>query len=171
MRTEKTLIVNHIQEQLDESNGFFLISFMGLSVAKQEELKASLREQESVLQVHKNTLIKKASEGKPYSGISELELTGGTALVYGSGEAPEVAKVIKKFAKENEEVEFKASYIDGEVLDADQSVQVADMLTKDQARQQLVSLLNQVPTSLVRVLNAKASSIAYVINAIIEKKK
>ncbi len=45
------------------------------------------------------------------------------------------------------------------------------MLTKDQARAQLLGLLNQVPTSLVRVLDQKAATIVYVLNAIVEKNK
>ena len=171
MRQEKTVLVNHIQSILDDSNNFFLISYMGLSVAELEELKAELRGQDATLQVHKNTLIKKAAEGKPYSDISNLELTGGTAVVYSAGEPAEVAKTIKKFAKTNEQVEFKAAFVDGEVLGADKAVTVADMLTKDQARAQLLGLLNQVPTSLVRVLDQKAASIVYLLNAIVEKKK
>lgn len=171
MRQEKTILVDHIQSILDESNNFFLISYMGLNVSQLEELKSELKEKEASLQVHKNTLIKKAAEGKPYSDLSNLELTGGTAIVCGSGEPADVAKTIKKFAKANEEVSFKAAFVDGEVLDADKSVTVADMLTKDQARAQLLGLLNQVPTSLVRVLNEKAATIVYVLNAIVEKNK
>ena len=171
MRQEKTVLVNHIQSILDDSNNFFLISYMGLSVAQLEELKGELRNNDAILQVHKNTLIKKAAEGKPYSDLTNLELTGGTAVVYSAGEPADVAKTIKKFAKENEEVTFKAAFVDGEVLDAKTAVTVADMLTKDQARAQLLGLLNQVPTSLVRVLDQKAASIVYVLNAIVEKKK
>ncbi len=171
MRQEKTVLVNHIQSILDDSNNFFLISYMGLSVEQLEGLKNELRENDAILQVHKNTLIKKAAEGKPYSDLSNLELTGGTAVVYSAGEPAVVAKTIKKFAKDNEEVSFKAAFVDGEVLDADKAVTVADMLTKDQARAQLLGLLNQVPTSLVRVLDQKAASIVYLLNAIVEKKK
>lgn len=171
MRQEKTILVDHIQSILDESNNFFLISYMGLNVSQLEELKSELKEKEASLQVHKNTLIKKAAEGKPYSDLSNLELTGGTAIVCGSGEPADVAKTIKKFAKANDVVSFKAAFVDGEVLDAETSVTVADMLTKDQARAQLLGLLNQVPTSLVRVLNQKAATIVYVLNAIVEKNK
>ena len=172
MRAEKTILVNHIQSQMEESNVFFLISFMGLTVEKQEELKAQLREKDAVLQVFKNTLIKKAAEGQSFAAISDLDLVGGTALVTTASDEPaQVAKVIKAFAKENEAVTFKAAFLEGDVLEADDAASVADMLTKDQARAQLLGLLNQVPTSLVRVLDAKAASIVYVINAILEKKK
>ena len=97
MRQEKTILVDHIQTILDESNNFFLISYMGLNVSQLEELKTELKANEATLQVHKNTLIKKAAEGKPYSDLSNLELTGGTAIVCGSGEPADVAKTIKNW--------------------------------------------------------------------------
>ena len=110
MRPEKPIVVEHIQNLLDESENFLLVSYMGMSVKKQEELKGLLKEQNAQFQVHKNKLIKKAAEGKSYAGLADLELTGGTAVVYGEGETPQWAKVIKKFAKENEEVSFKAAF-------------------------------------------------------------
>ena len=171
MRQEKPIIVNEIQETLDNSSFFFLVSYMGLSVKQQEELKSQLRDKEAYLQVQKNQLIKKAAEGKEYAEVAETDLTGGTAIVFGSGEPADSAKVIKEFAKKNDEVTFKLAFVDGQVLDAKSAALVAEMPTKDEARAMLLGLLNQVPTSLVRVLNEKVATIAYVLNAVIEKKK
>ena len=47
----------------------------------------------------------------------------------------------------------------------EQVVAIADLPGKDALRAQLLGLLVAVPTGLVRVLNAKASSIVNVINA------
>ena len=169
MRPEKQIMVNHIQELLEDKD-FFLISYMGLTVAQQEELKAKLRECNAELQVHKNKLIQKAAADKAYSEISEIEITGGTAVVTGTGEAPEAAKVIKEFAKENEVVTFKAAYVDGTVLDAAGAKQIADLPTKDVARAMLLGVLNAAPQQLVSVLNAKAATILNVLNAYKDKK-
>ena len=127
MRPEKPIIVNHIQSILDESGNFLLVSYMGMPVNKQEELKTLLREKSALFQVHKNKLIKKAAEGKDYAGIADIQLDGGTAIVFGEGETSEWAKVIKKFAKENEEVSFKAAYFEGELLDGVQIVDLMDV--------------------------------------------
>lgn len=171
MRQEKTLIAKHIQEKLDESSHFFLVSYMGLSVKLQEELKGQLREKEAYLEVQKNTLIKKAAEGKDYADLANAELSGGTAIVFGSGEPSDSAKILKSFAKANKELEFKLAFVDGQVLDANSAALVAEMPSKDEARAMLLGTLNAVPTGLVRVFDQKATTLLYALNAVIEKKK
>ncbi len=141
MRPEKPIIVKHIQDVLDGSGNFLLISYMGLSVKKQEELKSLLKEKNAFLQVHKNQLIKKAAHNKNYSDLADLELGGGTAIVFGEGEPSAWAKVIKTFAKANEAVSFKAAYFEGKVLDQKKAGLVAEMPSKDEARAMLLRTL------------------------------
>ena len=169
MRQEKPILVNHIQSILDESGNFLLVSYMGLSVRKQEELKTLLREKNALLQVHKNSLIKKASIDKDYSALSDIELTGGTAIVTGEGEASEWAKVVKEFAKENEEVSFKAAFVEGELLDAKGAAQVAELPTKDEARAKLLSALMSGPQQLAGILRTSYSGLATVIKNYTDK--
>jgi large subunit ribosomal protein L10 len=169
MRPEKPIIVEHIQSILDESQNFLLVSYMGLSVKQQEELKGLLKEKNAVLQVHKNQLLKKASEGKGYAGLAELDLTGGTAVVVGEGEPSEWAKIVKKFAKDNEQVSFKAAFVEGEILDAKGAAQVADLPTKDEARAKLLSALMSGPQQLAGILNQSYSGLATVIKNYTDK--
>lgn len=169
MRPEKPIIVKHIQSILDESGNFLLVSYMGMSVKKQEELKGLLREQSALFQVHKNKLIKKAAEGKDYAGVADLDLGGGTAIVYGEGEASEWAKVIKKFAKDNEAVSFKAAFFEGELLDQKKAGQVADMPSKDEARAMVLRALLAGPQKLVGILNQVPGGLATVIKNYTEK--
>jgi len=171
MRPEKPIIVEHIQSLLDESGSFLLVSYMGMPVKKQEELKNLLREKSALFQVHKNKLIKKAAEGKDYSGLADLQLDGGTAIVYGEGEPSEWAKVIKKFAKDNEEVSFKAAYFEGELLDSSKAAQVAEMPSKDEARQMVLGMLMAGPQKLTGILNQSVSGIATVIKNYTDKKE
>ena len=169
MRPEKEIIVKHIQNILDESGIFLLVSYMGMSVKKQEEFKGLLREKNAVFQVHKNKLIKKAAEGKGYEGLSDITLEGGTGIVYGEGEPSEWAKVVKDFAEENEEVSFKAAFVEGEVLAADRAKLVADLPTKDEARAKLLSALMSGPQQLVGILNTSVSGLATVIKNYTDK--
>jgi len=171
MRPEKTIIVEHIQNILEESGNFLLVSYMGMSVKKQEEFKGLLREKNALFQVHKNKLIKKAAEGKGYASLTDIDLGGGTGIVYGEGEPSEWAKVVKEFAKENEEVAFKAAFVEGEVLDAGRAVSVAEMPTKDEARALLLSALMSGPQQLVGILNTSVSGLATVIKNYTEKQE
>ena len=84
-------------------------------------------------------------------------------MISGKGDAGPVAKAIKAFSTETKGVlSAKGGYFDGEALDAQQVVAIADLPGKDALRAQLLGLLVAVPTGLVRVLNAKASSIVNV---------
>lgn len=158
MRPEKKLIVDQIESAMSADH-FFLISFMGLTVSQQEELKKQLKDSDSVLEVHKNSLLKKAAENKGITELAELNLTGGTAIVSTAGEPGDCAKAIKAFGKENEQVQFKAAVVDGQYLDAANAVQVAGLPSKDEARAMLLGTLLAAPQNIVGVLNNAASSI------------
>jgi len=100
------------------------------------------------------------------TALAEFKLTGDTAMISGKGDAGPVAKAIKAFSTETKGVlSAKGGYFDGEILNSEQVIAIADLPGKDALRAQLLGLLVAVPTGLVRVLNAKASSIVNVINA------
>ena len=114
----------------------------------------------------KNRFINKMAELNGLTALAEFKLTGDTAMISGKGDAGPVAKAIKAFSTETKGVlSAKGGYFDGEVLNAEQVIAIADLPGKDALRAQLLGLLVAVPTGLVRVLNAKASSIVNVINA------
>jgi large subunit ribosomal protein L10 len=169
MRPEKTILVEHIQNVLDESENFLLVSYMGLSVEKQEKFKSLLREKNATFQVHKNKLIQKAAEGKGYKGLSDITLEGGTGIIYGEGEPSAWAKVVKEFGKENEEVVFKAAFVEGEILDAGKAKLVAELPTKNEARALLLSAIISGPQQLVGILNTSVSGLATVIKNYTDK--
>jgi ribosomal protein L10 len=169
MRPEKPIIVEHIQSILDESGSFLLVSYMGMPVKKQEELKDLLREKSALFQVHKNKLIKKAAVGKDYAGLADIQLDGGTAIVFGEGEASEWAKVIKQFAKTNEAVSFKAAYYEGELLAGPKAAGVADLPSKDEARQMVLGMLMTGPQKLAGILNQSYGGLATVIKNYTDK--
>ena len=171
MRFDKKALVSHIQKTVDGKDYFFLISYMGMTVGQQEELKVKLYEQKATLQVFKNSLIKEASKNQEYSAIANLDLNQGTALVTGEGEAPSVAKLIKDFGKDNEVVQIKVAYFDRQVLEQEEAVAVAKLPTKDVAHTQLLGVLNATSRNFVNVLNTRVTTIVNVLKAIKEKKE
>lgn len=173
MSLQTTQLISDIKEIYDTSDYFFLISYLGLSVQEQEELRNNLKEvNQAVMNVHKNRLIKKASEGnQQLSDLVDLDLTGGTAIISGNGEPSISAKSIQKFGKKHEVVSFKGSFVEGRVLNKSESEKIASLPTKDEARAMLLRMFLAPSTQFVGVLSAKLRTILYVLNAIIEKKK
>jgi large subunit ribosomal protein L10 len=95
-------------------------------------------------------------------------LTGPTALALPTGESGAVAKVLVEFAK-NAPMSIKGGIVDGNVFNASQMEEFSKLPTKDELIaklmgtmrapvQNVVYVLNAVPTKLVRTLQAVADA-------------
>ena len=142
------------------------MTYKGLKVKDVDSFKKQLAPLGAECHVLKNRFITKMAELNGLTSLAEFKLTGDTAMISGKGDAGPVAKAIKAFSSETKGVlSAKGGYFDGTVLTSQQVIEIADLPGKDALRAQLLGLLVAVPTGLVRVLNAKASSIVNVINA------
>ncbi len=143
-----------------------LLTYKGLKVKDVDSFKKQLAPLGAECHVLKNRFINKMAELNGMDALAGFKLTGDTAMISGKGDAGPVAKAIKAFSTETKGVlSAKGGYFDGEILNSEQVIAIADLPGKDALRAQLLGLLVAVPTGLVRVLNAKASSIVNVINA------
>ena len=97
--TEKEIIINHLKEQIDSYNHFYLTDISGLNAAVTSELRRLCFQQEIKLVVAKNTFLRKALEN---SGKNAEELyavlKGNTSVMFTeNGNVP--ANLIKNFSK------------------------------------------------------------------------
>lgn len=165
MRVEKITLSNWIAEEFEEASYLFLISYQGLTVAQISEFRDKLAEAGGTCRVLKNTFIRLGLLNSGHTIPEDLALEGDTAVVYGVDDPCPVAKVIKAFNKDHEVIAFKAGLVEGSFLSVSDCMALADLPPKEILQSQLLGVLEAVPTSLVRVLNAKVSSIAYVLQA------
>ncbi len=114
-----------LKEKFAGASSIVLTEYRGLTVAQLQELRSELGF-DVELHVAKNTLVKIAAGEQGIEGLDEL-LTGPTAVAFIQGEAVDAAKVMKKFAKDNEAFVVKGGYMDGNALTADQVSAIADM--------------------------------------------
>jgi large subunit ribosomal protein L10 len=169
MRIEKKQLINDISNIIDKSNFLYMVSYKGLKVKEFDELRQSLDEVNAQCSVLKNKLIKKAAELNNNESLGNIDLTGDTALVSGSGDPGAVAKSISDFAKKHKQVTFKGGYLDGSVLTGTDVVAISMLPTREVLLAQLLGTLQAPASSLARLLNAKLSGIAYVLNAYKDK--
>ena len=138
MRSERIQIAKDIAALLTSSQFIYFVSYKGLKVADFNVFRSKL---------------------------AEYKLSGDSSVVVGT-DAGAAAKVIDTFSKDTKGVlSAKCGYIEGAMLSDKDVAAIAGLPSKDALRAQLLGLLVAVPTGLVRVLNAKASSIVNVINA------
>ena len=166
MRQERIQLGQDVAALLTGSDYLFFVTYKGLKVKDVDSFKKQLAPLGAECHVLKNRFINKMAELNGIDALAAFKLSGDTAMISGKGDAGPVAKAIKAFSAETKGVlSAKGGYFDGAVLEPQQVIAIADLPGKDALRAQLLGLLAAVPTGLVRVLNAKASSIVNVINA------
>lgn len=164
-------------KKVDELKGTFadakfavVADYRGLKVNEFEQLRVSLREQGGQIQVAKNTLLKLAVEGTDFEGMTQ-NFAGTTAVAFSFDDPVGSAKVLADFTKENETLVVRSAMYEGKMLSPDDLLALSKLPSKEQLLGQLCSVLNAVPTKLVRTLNAAPSNLVYALQAIKEQKE
>ncbi|NCA26721.1 MAG: 50S ribosomal protein L10 [Methylophilaceae bacterium] len=94
---QKKAVVVEVSEQVAQAQSIIVAEYRGLQVGEMTELRAQARKSGVYLRVLKNTLVRRAVEGTPFSGLAN-EMVG--PLVFGMSSDPvSAAKVLSEFAK------------------------------------------------------------------------
>lgn len=166
-RSDKESMVSELSQKFDTANAAFLVDFKGLNVEQVTDLRKRLYPNKAEMKVVRNTLAKRAIDGK--QGANEAlsdSFVGNNALVFSFEDASSTAKILIDFAKEREHLKIKAGLMDGKGLDAKGVKALASLPSKEVLRAQLLGLFQQpmskflgtlqaVPESFVRALAAK----------------
>lgn len=164
MRPEKQYLVEEVSNHLNKSDYVYLANYERITVDETAELREQLAEHNAEFHVVKNSIFGVAAEARDYPDLSE-HLNGPTAIIVGGDNPSGVAKVIGEFFKKKEKVEMKAGVLNDKALDKDQIEALAKLPGLESLRAQLLGLLTQPGTSLVRVLNAVPQSVVNVLQA------
>jgi large subunit ribosomal protein L10 len=161
--TEKKAVVAEVSEQVASAQTIILAEYRGLTVSEITTLRAEARKSDVYLRVLKNTLVRRAVEGTPFSGLAN-DMVG--PLMFGiSADPVAAAKVLSSFAKSNDKFVIKAGAMPNEVLNPAGVKALASMPSRDELLSKLlgtmqapiakfVQTLNEVPTKFVRGLAA-----------------
>ncbi len=167
---DKEILVNDLHERLSKSKVAILTDYKGLDVTSLTNLRRELREADIEYQVVKNTLLKKASKDTDIALMEDF-FKGPTAIALSFDDPVAPAKILSKFAKDNEKLEIKIGVLDGKLLEIKDIEALSSLPSKDALLGQLLSVMNGVPTSFVRVLNEVPRSMLNVLQAIKDQKE
>ena len=160
---EKKAVVAEVSEQVAKAQAIVLAEYRGIEVGDMTKLRAQARNSGVYLRVLKNTLVRRAVDGTPFSDLS-AQMVG--PLVFGISTDPvAAAKVLNDFAKGNDKFVIKAGAMPNQVMDANGVKALASMPSREELLAKLlgtmqapvakfVRTLNEVPTSFVRGLAA-----------------
>lgn len=164
MQPEKKFLVDEVGTYLDKSAYVFLADFTRVTVAETEQLRLALAEIGAEFHVVKNRILKIAASDRELA-VDEDLLRGPTAIVVGGENPPGVAKALEKFFKEKKKLEIKGGVLDNGTLTADQISDLAKLPPEEVLKAQLLGLLNQPGTQMVRIIQAVPQSLLNVLQA------
>lgn len=166
-RTEKAEMVDWIGEVFDNNGVVVLVANKGLTVSEMSGLRNELRGANARMRVVKNRLAKIAIADREQSGMSDL-FEGPTAIVYAEDPvAP--AKIVEKFAKENDRLEILGGAMGPEIMDKAGVKALASMPSREELIAQIVMTIGAPASNIAGAIGAPASDIAGILKTIEER--
>jgi large subunit ribosomal protein L10 len=168
--SDKQVIINNLQEQIDTYNHFYLADISGLNAENTSDLRRLCFKQEVKLVVVKNTLLRKALEnsGKNAEELYDA-LKGNTSVMFAEiGNVP--AKLIKEFSQKVGKPELKAAYVEESVyVGADQLDALVAVKSKNELIADVVALLQSPMQTVLGQIQSGGNIIHGVLDTLKEK--
>lgn len=168
-RREKERLVAELHEKFKEVRAVILTDFTGLDVAQLTRLRRQLQEKGMEYRVVKNTLLRRASQRTALEALAE-HFVGPNAIVISYDDPVLPAKILVEFAKEEPELQIKAGFVEGRVLEPKDVKALATLPSRELLVGQIVGLLKAPLAMLVGVLQAPMRELVGVLQAIKEGK-
>jgi large subunit ribosomal protein L10 len=168
--SDKKVIINNLQEQIDSYNHFYLTDISGLNAENTSNLRRLCFKQNVKLVVVKNTLLRKALESSN-KNVEEIydALKGNTSVMF-TADANVPAKLIKDFSKRHKKPVLKAAYVQESVyIVADQLDALIAVKSKNELIADVVALLQSPMKTVLGQLQSGGNIIHGVLKTLGEK--
>ncbi len=150
--TEKKAVVAEVSAEVANAQAIVLAEYRGLGVSEMTVLRAEARKSGVFLRVLKNSLVRRAVGGTPFSSLSDA-MVG--PLVFGISTDPvAAAKVMNNFAKANDKFIIKAGAVPNQLMDVAGVQALASTLGREELLAKFARTLNEVPTKFARAMAA-----------------
>ncbi len=169
-RDEKAAIVAELNESFNQAKFSVVADYCGLTVSDLEKIRRDLRETSSEIRIAKNTLLRLAVTDTSCESLTD-DFTGTTAIVVSYDDPVGPAKVLAKCAEDFEKFQLRSAVLEGEKITVDDLVALSKLPSKEVLLGQLLSVMNGVPTAIVRVLSAVPQKLLYGLQAVRDQKE
>ena len=147
----KVGIVDGIVDKLSRAQGVVLVSYNGLTVAEDNELRAKCREAGVEYRVLKNTMIKRACQALNIDGLDSA-LEGNTAVAFSYDDPIAAARVIDEYTASSKKAEIKAGVLENKAISVQEVKALAALKSKENVVARLLGTLNAPVRKLVVTL-------------------
>ncbi|HEY7867191.1 MAG TPA: 50S ribosomal protein L10 [Psychromonas sp.] len=151
---DKKAIVAEVNEAAKIALSAVVANSRGVTVGKMNALRAKARADGVNLRVMRNTLARRALAGTDFACLADLFI-GPTILAFSNEHPGAAARLLKDFAKANDQFEIKGLAFEGEFIEAAQVDRLATLPTYDEAIAKLMATIKEAAAGkLVRTLAA-----------------
>lgn len=169
-RERKEELVAQYNDLLDQSNGFVLVEYRGMSVPQIDGLRKAIREADGYYLVAKNTLFTKALQQRGWP-VPDTLLKGPVGVAFGMDNLPAVAKAVLDYSGLPEfetKLGVKGGIMAEDILDPRKVEAVSKLPSLDELRSQIIGLIVSPATGIVSTINAANGQIVNVLQAYID---
>ena len=157
-KEQKKDYISEMTTKFENSKAVMVTHYQGLTMPQLDELRAKMREKGIVFKITKNRITKLALEKTKCKDLANL-FAGPTAVAFGE-DAIMSARILSKFAKDNENLKLIGGIMDNEVLDQAGVEKVANLPTLDEARANIIGILNAPASKLVSIFLARSEKMS-----------
>ena len=157
-KEQKKNYISEMESQFQNNESVLVTHYQGLTMPQLDELRAKMREHGIIFKITKNRITKLALEKTKCKELSNL-FTGATAVAF-SDDAIISARILSKFAKDNENLKLLGGIMGEELLDKEAVQNVANLPTLDEARSKIVGILATPASKIVSILLARSEKMS-----------
>lgn len=169
-KKQKEDLAKDFVEKIKESKTTVVVDYKGMTVGEISELRNLLREQGIKMQVLKKSIAQVAFTNQKLD-LDVRKMEGQLAFVYGGDDEVSAAKIVHKFAKDNEKLKMLAGVLENKVMAQEEMVSLAKLPGKDELLAKMVGSLKAPVSGFVNVLGGNLRGLVYILQAIKEKKE
>ena len=167
---EKKEIVADVNQLANDSSYLVIEDARGLKVSEANELRSEGYKSNVSFRVIKNTLVRLSLKGTSYEDIDDDYFNGPTMLAFSYEEPGAAAKILKSFAKKNENLSIKGLSIDGKHFNGSEINKLATLPTFIEAISKFAGLLKAPIGKIASLMNEVPSKFARTVTAVKEQK-
>ena len=157
-KEQKKTYISEMTTQFDSVEAVIVTHYQGLNVTQLDDLRKKMREHGIKFKITNNRITKLALEKTKCKDLTNL-FKGPTAVAL-SEDAITSAKILTKFAKENENLKILGGIMGSDILDVAGVQNVATLPSLEEARAKIVGILSSPAQKIASILLAPASKIA-----------
>ena len=150
--------IEDMKKALSSNEAVMIAHYQGLNVIQLDELRKELRENGILFKITKNRITKLAVKETPCKDL-EKYFKGPTAAAISSDPFLS-ARILHKFSKKNEKLKIIAGFMEGKVIDQEEVAKIASLPTLNEARANIVGILNASAQKIIGILLAQSKKIA-----------